>query len=595
MTRSALPVPRAAVPTERRIRFATRVPLPAAARGAVLLVCAGIIQAQEPTPPAVGAPVTCAGQTVSEIQVQTKPPYYPRNGKWWQTPLGIVSSLHVNTRPDVVRRFLLLSEGKPCDRVRLMESERLLRAQPFIADASIRVFDDAHGGVVLVVQTVDELTPVLGVHASGRSPYVHYVKVGDGNVDGTARYMAAEWGSGDFRNIVGARVIDYQFLGHPWQLDILGHRGDLGESRWLVDIAHPFFTDQQRLAWRVHVGDDQTLFDYLRGDLPQAQVTIDRQFYSIGGIVRVGMPGRLSLFGLSFSREEDFSGTPPVLDSSVAYDSLLARFAHRQNARVNLLWGVRSLGFRRARNFDALASSQDLRVGFQLGTLLGRSLSVLGSTDDDILVASDLYVGAGSAQTFGYFTSVLEGRQDYDNNRWDGIIGSARFGLYQRLAERHTLVGIVDWAGGWHERIPLQLRLGQSQGGVRGFGDSHEAGAIRAVARLEERWYMGNIRDQAAVGISPFVDVGRVWAGDSPFGVNSPTAVGVGIGLLAAVPPQSRRTYRLDVGYAATHDPHARWELRVTILNADRRIEREPRDVHYTRELIVPSSVFNWP
>ncbi|HEX6534893.1 MAG TPA: BamA/TamA family outer membrane protein [Gemmatimonadaceae bacterium] len=542
-----------------------------------------------------GTNVACAGQEVSEIQISTKPPYYPKNGKWWETPLGILASLHVDTKPDVIRRFLLLQPGMPCDEQRRAESERILRAQPFIADATIRAFDDGRGGVILSVLTTDELTPIVGATTSGKRPYVTSLKLGEGNLLGTGRLVSAQWGSGELRDTYGAHITDYQFFGRPWMLDLVAIRQDAGIGGWSVDVSHPYLTDQQRIAWRVSAGDRRDLFDFLRGDLEPVTVGIDRHFSDIGGVVRVGAPGRLSLFGLSFSSESDTPGLPPVLDPSIPYDSLLQRFGRRRNARVNLLWGVRSIGFRRARHFDALTAYQDVRVGFQLGTLIGRSLSVLGTRDDDLLLAGDLYAGVGGPHTFMSLQAAAEGRQDYDANSWDGIIGSAHIALYHQLGTHHTLVSNFDWGGGWKQRIPLQLRLGQIEGGVRGYRDSRDAGAIRAVARLEDRWYLGKIRDQAAVGLALFTDAGRLWAGDVPYGVSTPVKVGAGIGLLAALPPGSRRTWRVDVAFPLSPDGHARWEVRLWTMNAAHLFEREPRDLRFSRERVVPSSVFQWP
>ena len=164
---------------------------------------------------------------------------------------------------------------------------------------------------------------------------------------------------------------------------------------------------------------------------------------------------------------------------------------------------------------------------------------MLGSTDDDIFLASNLYAGAGDRRTFAYLQSTMEGRNSYTTNKWDGIVGSARITMYQRLMGSHTLVGSVDWAGIWNQRVPVQLPLGELDGGVRGYHSSPDAGNIRFVSRLEDRWYLGKIRDQADVGMAVFGDAGRVWQGDAPlgYGVTTPLKFGAGLGVLVAVPP----------------------------------------------------------
>jgi len=117
------------------------------------------------------------------------------------------------------------------------------------------------------------------------------------------------------------------------------------------------------------------------------------------------------------------------------------------------------------------------------------------------------------------------------------------------------------------------------------------------VSRLEDRWYVGQLRDQADVGMAVFGDAGRVWKGDAPlgYGVTTPMKFSAGLGILVAVPPGSKVTYRLDIARALSPDLRSRWEFRVSYVNAARFIYREPRDVRSGRELVTPSSVFTWP
>jgi hypothetical protein len=44
-----------------------------------------------------------------------------------------------------------------------------------------------------------------------------------------------------------------------------------------------------------------------------------------------------------------------------------------------------------------------------------------------------------------------------------------------------------------------------------------------------------------------FVDAGRIWAGDAPFGVDSRWLANVGIGIRGAFPPGSHNAFRIDV------------------------------------------------
>ncbi|HEU4630760.1 MAG TPA: hypothetical protein VFS08_13495 [Gemmatimonadaceae bacterium] len=557
--------------------------------------------AAETVAAAEAPPVRCQGDTVTQIVVRPREPFVRGLLDKWQVVSRLVSATHVTTDPDVVRGFLVLREGEPCTELRRAESERILRAQPFLATAVVRPEPDGPGHVRIVVETVDEVTLVAGVRATNESPQLRMLRVGDANLLGEGMYAAAEWRAGTFgRTGYTARFMDYQAFGEPYQFGLEARRNEVG-GLWHASVAHPYFTDLQRVAWRVSGGEAHDFLALRQDGSDELALGSRRRYYDVGGLVRIGVPGRLSLFGVSFTGDRvqmdpaplrftpdgpvEVPGAAPVLD----------RYRQTRSARVNALWGVRNISFLPVQSFDALNAVQDARVGFQAGAMLGRSLAVLGSRDDDIFVAADLYAGAGSPNSFLMLSAKGEGRQDYDTNRWDGVLGSARLAWYLRLAPTQTTVSSVEWSGGWRTRVPFQLLLGQPDGGVRGYAHSASSGARRLVARAEHRWFLGHYRESAEYGLAAFVDAGRLWAGDVPFAENTPTMVGAGIGLLAAVPPGSQRLWRLDLAYPLSHDPRGRLEIRISSSNLSRNGWREPVDVRRSREQSMPEGLFSWP
>jgi len=565
-------------------------PLPRA-RCIAFLIALSAVAMRDTHAQAEGEKAVCNGQIISDIQVNTRAPYEPKSKKWWTIPIRIANSLHATTDESVIRRYLILNRGMQCSEFRRAESERILRVQPYLASAEIRTISDGQGGVVLRVETVDELTTIVSAGASGA--HLTGLRLGDRNVMGSATSITAQWRQSDIRDVYAIEFTDYQFLGRRYILDADISRREIGSPNWSADMRHPFFTDQQRFAWRVKAEDTRELFHFRReGDVPSAAIGIERSFVDAGGVVRIGLPGRLSLFGISFSRETDAAVEPPIIDTTVNYSALLSPYKRRNNSRINALWALRNIYFKRVERFDALNAAQDIRLGFQAGTLFGRSLSIGGATDDDILVAADIYGGLGGERTFVRVNIRGEGHQNYDNNEWDGILGSGNLAAYRRLGDKHTLKFNVDWSGGWKQRTPFQLSLGDSRGGVRGYRRSRAGGGRRGVLRLEERWYVGDFREQAGLGIAFFADAGRLWAGDVPYGVDTPVKLGAGVGFLAAVPKGSKRTWRLDVAFPLSADGKAKWEFRLSSVNANRVEWREPQDLARSRERAVPSNAF---
>ena len=548
--------------------------------------------------PVVGT-TSCDGLIVSDVSIDPRPPDLSGFTRRWRA-LNVINQLHVTSKAAMIRRFMLLQLGDECSELRRAESERILRVQPFLSDATVTAVPDGAGGVRLHVITIDEFSVLGAAAARNSSPYLSRIKAGDANMLGQAVYVSAEWKDGLFyRDTYAGRFTDYQLLGRPYQLTIEGARRSLGEE-WAAEASHPFLTDLQRTAWRLSGGESHGYFRFLREAVEGPALELRRNYADIGGIVRIGEPGRLSLFGASLSREREIPSPDPVVvsdrgllpDTSTA---LLGRYEVHRTARLNALWGVRNIRFVRVSGFDALTATQDLRRGFQLGLLAGRSLSVLGSTDDDIFVSADLYAGWTHRNTFIGLQFLGEGRQNYDANQWDGILGSGRAAAYLKYAREHTLIAAFEYSGGWEHRTPYQLQLGDLDGGVRGYRDSRITGAQRGVIRAEERWRWRSMGRTADVGFAFFGDAGKMWAGDVPFGVDTPIRYGVGAGILAHLPARSRRLWRLDLAFPLTADEHAKWELRLSSSNLTRIFWKEPTDVARSRERFVPSSIFNWP
>ena len=152
----------------------------------------------------------------------------------------IATAFHTTTHAQVIRRFLLLREGDFCDELRRADSERILRAQPFIADVAVRVLTNIDGGVDLDVDTSDEIAIVLDGGARSGFPPIQFIRLGDSNLSGAGIYFAGQWRRGfPFRDGYGARFVDYQMLGRPYTFRAEGNQTPLG-SDWLIDATHPF-------------------------------------------------------------------------------------------------------------------------------------------------------------------------------------------------------------------------------------------------------------------------------------------------------------------------------------------------------------------
>src|SRR4051812_43192720 len=186
--------------------------------GALLFLAGTTAGAQDSTRAA-----PCLGQRIDELVIYSSA---PTAALLRRVPIlaNFVAAVHTTTHPDLIRRFLLLEQGDSCNELRRAESERILRAQPFIAEASVRMVQRLNGDNILEVRTSDEVALVLGVAATTASPPVRFVRLGDANLSGQGIYLAGDWREGKaYRDGYGGTFVDNQLLGRPYTLAASGH------------------------------------------------------------------------------------------------------------------------------------------------------------------------------------------------------------------------------------------------------------------------------------------------------------------------------------------------------------------------------------
>jgi len=96
--------------------------------------------------------------------------------------------------------------------------------------------------------------------------------------------------------------------------------------------------------------------------------------------------------------------------------------------------------------------------------------------------------------------------------------------------------------------------------------------------------------------VAAFTEVGTLWAGDAPYGVNA-TRASVGFSVLAAYPTRSKRMYRADFAFPLTRsgEGKGRIEVRFSSLDRTQTFATEPPDVSAARTGTEPSRLFAWP
>lgn len=542
----------------------------------------------------------CGNDSIARIIINTAPPFEPQTFKIISKTAKILTKLHITTREQVIRRYLALQEGGFCTEERRRESEVILRAQPFLADAVVRVERNDDGSVNIIVETVDELSLVFSPRVTGNSPVVNGLKIGETNLEGTGVTAVAGWKNDRYyRDVFSGKLIHYQLFGRPYHFSAEGSRNSQGSS-WELQASHPYITDLQRLSWRVTAGSLHGYQKFLRPGAEEIHLSLRRDYQDAGGLFAVKPFGKLFLIGSSISTEKEQSGSHPVVisDTGIVQDTsseLTDRYGEYVTSRINLLLGYRDLRLMRVSGFDALEGTQDMRKGLQVSALFGKGFKILRGADDDYFASLSVYYGVGNPRSFFGVETTTERRRDVDATQWDGILASSKGAWYYKPNAANTFTASMEFSGGWRQRVPFQLTFRDRIGGVRGYGKSDIAGGQRVVLRLEERFRVGRIRDLASWGGAIFADAGKMWAGDAPFGTTTGVNSSIGVSLVAAISPQSRRLWRVDFAMPLSDRKTSRFEVRFKVTDMTRVFWREPDDVQVGRERSVPHSVYHWP
>lgn len=489
----------------------------------------------------------------------------------------LANALHVKTREGFIRDELLFAEGDCLEPYLLEESGRILRGYTFIARADVFAVGQEDGTTHVVVDTQDEWTTRLDLGVSVDDGLdLEVLELSEENLGGVGIQVAAFLRQRRERRDVGGRIRLPRLFGS--RTDALFSAGRTRAGDFIVQgLTYPFVGEVGRFAVRQTWQRRDEIFPFATSDrdAPYSHLLVpmadERLELSLAR--RIGEPGSLTLVGVGLSRETlDFPGLPGGLEIAKENDfgnstpappgseALVADQIHASaTTRINLFVGQRNIRFERVRGLDALGGEQDVRLGWDLGLTLGRSLGLFDSSDalsaDDLRARLRFFAGHDPGTSFFFFSGGVEGRQVFsrgaNGDGWRDVIAEADVYGYARSRRlpRHTLFARMSAAGGWSMDSPFQLTLG-GRTGVRGLAEEEFPGGRRLLFSVEERYDLGwPLPEVFDLGLTLFADAGRVWAGSVPFGTTSGWRGAVGGGIRFGFPAGTRGVVRMDLAF----------------------------------------------
>jgi hypothetical protein len=540
---------------------------------------------------------SCDGKKITAIDVEPHPPaMIGRDPSAFRRGVQHFLFQAGTTRERAIRPFILAHVGQTCEDSRLPELARVVRAQPYIATVTLRAVPDGDG-VRLVFETVDEVPVIIGGGITHGS--LSNLKYGNSNIGGSGLLLSGQWRDGRaYRDGVTLTMRQFGLFDQPLIATLDAQRAPLG-GNLSVAISRPFLSDLEHIAWYAGGMHDNSYRAFVRADGPALSLPIRRDVWAAGAVARYAWRGGGAMIGPVATYEKSRPATDAVIASDsgvIAPDTpeLENRYAPYKTFRVGLAGGLRWLNYMHVQGFDALLGEQDVGRGFQVAATVERGLSTFSATDKSSLVSLDIYTGAGTPKSFVGLAARAEELPAGGGDSWSGAVVSGRTAWYVRPSERRTIEVSYEFAGGWRERLPLQLSLGDRASQFRGYNGVALAGSRRSVLHIEQRQLAFATKTYSQWGTAIFTDIGNTWSGGVPFGETT-TRASVGVGVLAAVPPKSRRMLRADLAVPVTGGAPKKFVLRVFAIDATRFFWRDPSDLSPVRAGAPASPIFGWP
>jgi outer membrane protein assembly factor BamA len=422
----------------------------------------------------------------------------------------LANKVHKTTRPDVIQQQLLFHEGDEFSSRILEESERILRSNRYIQDATIEAVRQENGIVDVSVRTTDvwTLMPKISFSRSGGENRAG-IGIKEMNLLGTGMEVEALYKSDVDRDSKIIKMVD-RHLGDSWySLSTIFANSSDGHTAF-ANISKPFYSLDSNGAHGLSFFDNQQIDSlYDRGEV-QTQYDHQANSYEI-------------FRGWSNGLHD---GWIKRYTAGVVYDE--HRFSAVDNASTSMsimpddrkfvypFIGIELLQdkFEKAANLDQINRTEDRYLGSRISARLGAARSTFGSDRDAWMINTAAQTGFGSAQKNSLVLATnLTTRLESEDAQNFSIDVSARY--YKRQSEKRLFYASLSGTFGHNLDIDNQVLLG-GDNGLRGYPLRFQSGDKRALLTLEQRffsdWYPFRLFH---VGGAVFFDAGRAW-GDSP-------------------------------------------------------------------------------
>jgi outer membrane protein assembly factor BamA len=459
------------------------------------------------------------------------------------------NTLHIRTREEVIRKFLLFQENDPYDPAVLAETERNLRALHFVKLASV-VARPPHDGVVDVdVTTQDGWTLELGGSLGSKGGTTTYgVSLSENDLLGTGRRVSVDYDK-EIDRTVRSVSFDDPYLFKPYWKGSLAFENNSDGRRRFAEVARPFYSFLTPWATDALYDDlGQTEKVYTSGVISSQFRQDHREILAEYGIALTRGEARAERLSGGYDQEfDDFRNLPSnpadPLPERRHFRYLFVQYDNLANDFLKLNYVNRDLRY------------EDFNLGLSLSTRLGISPRALGLDETTAFVSAAVSKGWRLGER-----EFVIGQVSFQTRAGAGIenaIFSASANYVYKFGTPllQTFVSHLRYDQGWKLDNDVQF-FADGDNGLRGYRLHAFEGNRRVILNLEHRVFSGKeILQLIAPGLVVFFDTGAALPPGQSFGIRDlKSDVGVGLRLGIARAP-TNNILRFDLAYAFNPDP----------------------------------------
>ena len=439
----------------------------------------------------------------------------------------LANQLHIRTQPEVIQQQLLLQPGDFYSEQAVQESERILRQNRYIQEASVVAIPRENGVVDLDVTTSDvwTLMPKLSFSRSGGASNTT-IGIKETNLLGRGIAVEAAYKSDPDRDAKILKFNDRNIAGSWYGMSALYSSNSDGHDYGL-GFGKPFYSMDARNSKTIGLQNfDRVDSFYTRGDVSSEY----RHEASIGTIAYGWSKGlqdnwvRRFFVGFvsdehTFSDAEDSLSAPGLVpdDRKLRYPFVGIEIVENR--------------FEKTRNYDQMNRTEDRFLGTQASARLGFAQAGHGSDRDALIINMQAQTGFGSSANKQslLLASGVEGRLEQGGMQNLALTMSAKY--FKRYSERSLLHVSISGLLGQELDLDQQVQLG-GDSGLRGYPLRYQTGDSSVLLTVEHRfftdWYPFRLFH---VGAAAFFDAGRTWGSTAASVSDNEILRDVGFGL----------------------------------------------------------------